>query len=129
MKLFSLITALSIFLPSCVFSEPLSLTEQDSFKEISVSTKQEIIITLAENPTTGYSWQFETEPSKQNYTSNFNEKYIAPDTNLMGAGGYKRIKFKTKNPGTVIIKGYYLRPWEHIEKSKLKSISFTLKII
>ena len=77
-----------------------------------------VTIKLAENPTTGYGWQFEIMPEEQNVIDVISSKYIAPRTTLIGTGGTKEYKFEIKNTGQITINGYYVRPWEETEKIK-----------
>lgn len=53
-----------VFLTAC--STPLKLSDKDSGTHQTVRAGQRVVISLAENPTTGYSWQFFITPAKQN---------------------------------------------------------------
>jgi inhibitor of cysteine peptidase len=44
--------------------------------------------------------------------SNTGDKYIAPQTNLIGAPGVEEWTFKALKKGTSIISMEYRRPWE-----------------
>ncbi|MCL7476515.1 MAG: protease inhibitor I42 family protein, partial [ANME-2 cluster archaeon] len=48
-----------------------------------LKTGDTFYIRLNENPTTGFSWQMNTT----NGLTMINDEYIAPDTELVGAGG------------------------------------------
>lgn len=79
-------------------------------KNVTAQIGDTIIIRLRENPTTGYSWQMdipETEAVKLQ-----EDAYVAPDTNLVGAGGIHKWQLKVTTSGTVKITGTYCRPWK-----------------
>ena len=80
-----------VFLTAC--STPLKLSDKNSGTHQTVCAGQKVIISLDENPTTGYSWQFFITPAKQNTITDTAETYIAPDTSLIGAGGIKEYSF------------------------------------
>ena len=85
----------------------LSLTNDDNGSENTVSKGDIIKITLAENPTTGYTWQLDTTGFEV-----VSDEYIAPNTNLVGAGGNHVWELKAVNTGTYKINGIYKRSWE-----------------
>jgi inhibitor of cysteine peptidase len=102
------------------------LSEQDSGRDITLNVGQSAIITLAENPTTGYAWIFEIEPKEQNVITNIREKYVHQKTNLIGSGGIKEYSFKAENSGRVDIYGYYVRSWEEWDKNKVQSVRYSI---
>ncbi len=67
-----------------------------------------IRITLAENPTTGYSWDM-TIPEGLTLKS---DEFIARDTELAGAPGTHVWEFEAAAPDTYVVSGKYIRPWE-----------------
>lgn len=93
-----------VFLTAC--STPLKLSDKDSGTHQTVRAGQRVIISLAENPTTGYSWQFFITPAKQNTITDTAETYIAPDTSLIGAGGMKEYSFTAAREERVTVTGY-----------------------
>ncbi|MCK8518794.1 protease inhibitor I42 family protein [Methanoculleus sp. 7T] len=70
----------------------------------------EIKIRLAENPTTGYSWNVTSSRGLQ-YV---NETYIAPETGLVGAGGTHEWQYLAAEKGTGEFSAIYKRPWENV---------------
>ncbi len=69
---------------------------------------ERIEITLAENPTTGYSWDM-TVPEGLFLVT---DAFIGPDSGLAGAPGTHVWEFEAGAPGTYTVEGKYLRPWE-----------------
>jgi len=81
-----------------------------------------IRITLAENPTTGYSWDM-TVPEGLTLKR---DEFIAPDTELAGAPGTHVWEFEAAAPGTYVVSGKYIRPWETDAEP---AETFTLEVI
>ena len=71
-----------------------------------------VIITLPENPTTGYTWQ--TDGGLGDVLMLKEDSYV-PDANpggLLGGGGTHRWHYVAKAPGDTAITFTYARPWE-----------------
>ena len=101
------ILTLLILITQVALCETIGVTES---KNVTVQVGDIIIIKLKENPTTGYSWQMKfTNTDVIEVQEN---KYIAPNTNLVGAGGERKCLLKALKTGTATIEGEYLRPWE-----------------
>ena len=98
------------FLTAC--SAVPVLSEPDSGKVFLIRVGSKHVISLPENPTTGYSWQFSAVSDDKSVISDMEETYIAPDNRTVGAGGLKKYSFTARQKGTVTITGYYCRPWE-----------------
>lgn len=67
-----------------------------------------ITITLDENPTTGYRWNVTSSAGLQ-YV---NETFIAPETEVVGAGGVHQWQYAAAEPGSAEFTAIYRRPWE-----------------
>jgi inhibitor of cysteine peptidase len=85
----------------------LSLTKDDNGSENTVSKGEIVKITLAENPTTGYTWQLDTTGFEV-----VSDEYVPPNTDLVGAGGEHVWELKAVNTGTYKLNGIYKRSWE-----------------
>ncbi|HOO32703.1 MAG TPA: protease inhibitor I42 family protein [Thermotogota bacterium] len=70
-----------------------------------------LAISLPANATTGYQWVLEEELHSR-YVELISNSYIAPETNLLGAGGTSVWTFKAVNEGIVTAELEYLRTWE-----------------
>ena len=75
---------------------------------LTIPASDRVLVTLAENPTTGYSWN--TTVSKGLVV--INDTYVAPSTTLVGAGGYHEWLLAPDGPGTYTFQAVYMRPWE-----------------
>lgn len=72
-------------------------------------------VNLASNPTTGYSWFIKSYPEQQ--LQLVSHQYNAPNTKLVGAGGYENWHFRAQAnsflaPQIFTITFLYIRPWE-----------------
>lgn len=91
-------------------------TESDNGKTISVSVGEPFMVRLAENPSTGYSWNLTHDDGLKLD----NDQYVAREVpaNIVGSGGNHEWTFTPKKPGTYVISGIYKRPWEPMTGSE-----------
>lgn len=82
-----------------------------SGKQVELSVGQSLVVTLASNASTGYSWSL-AQNSDETVLSKTGNKYIAPQTTLMGAPGKEEWTFKALKKGNSTISIVYSRPWE-----------------
>jgi len=79
-------------------------------ERIEAKVGQDFVITLASNPSTGYSWRLaERLPSMLKLQS---KRYIPPKVQIIGGGGTEEWTFKSVRSGRVTIILEYVRPWE-----------------
>ena len=102
------------------------LSEQDSGLNIKLFVGQSAVITLPENPTTGFAWVFEFEPKEQNVIANIREKFVHQKTTMLGSGGIKELSFKAENAGKAEVFGYYVRSWEEWDKKTVQSVHYNI---
>jgi inhibitor of cysteine peptidase len=86
------------------------VTEAESGRTIVLSVGQELVITLASNPTTGYNWSHQS--SSPNVLRVAEEKYVATEPVLIGSGGEHRVVFSAAATGQTTLRFEYRRPWE-----------------
>lgn len=113
-------TLLSVLMFSgCASTETYNLKYADSGKTLKLALGDTVNVELPENPTTGYSWAFFTNPEPQNIVTNVTESYRQYNVgeDMLGVGGIKIFSFKATHPGEVTITGYYYRPWENMAES------------
>ena len=82
---------LCLFLAAC---ERSVLLENNSGKTLKLAQGSEFQINLPENPTTGYTWEFLTDPKNSNIVEQINSEYIAQKGPLLGAGGKKIFTYR-----------------------------------
>jgi inhibitor of cysteine peptidase len=88
----------------------VSAADQDA-KPITVTAGQTFNVTLASNPTTGYSWAL-AKPLDPKLLTLVTNIYQRPETRLVGAGGNEVWTFKAAGEGRTDISLKYVRPWE-----------------
>lgn len=85
----------------------LSLDESDNGKTVSVFPGDSIVLTLPENPSTGFRWDLETTAGIVLVSGS----YISPGTGRIGAAGTHLWHFMVRGTGTQEVSGIYRRPW------------------
>jgi len=84
-------------------------TEADSGRMVNESLGNELNVRLAENPTTGYSWNI----SASEGLDMVREEFIPADTSgkIAGSGGIHSWYYKAIETGEQALHGEYRRPW------------------
>ena len=83
--------------------------EADNGKNVEVATGTIFNVSLAENPTTGYSWNVTLTPGLDLVNTSFAANETA---GLAGAGGVRTWELKTTNGTTQTFTAVYTRPFE-----------------
>jgi inhibitor of cysteine peptidase len=86
-----------------------SLTEEDAGRSVTVTAGDEIAITLAENPTTGYRWTIDSITSELTLMSS---EFATPPDGRAGAGGRRTILLHAVRPGAGEVQLRYERSWQ-----------------
>ena len=77
--------------------------------QVTLQVGQTLIVALASNPSTGYTWEIaEVDPMVLTLTK---EDFIA-DSDLVGAPGTQLFYFKALKTGQTSLQMVYHRPWE-----------------
>lgn len=74
---------------------------------VQVAVGETFVISLASNPTTGYTWQAETEPEHLEWLG----QEFQPGDSAVGAGGSELVRFLARQMGETRITFEYRRPW------------------
>ena len=125
-----LLIATAVWLaPSCDSTEApeptvLALTADDDGSTQTVRVSDTLIVELAGNPTTGYSWSV---ASMDQDVLNLEDDDYTPDLaeRRIGAGGVYRFTFLAKRAGQTDIHLIYKRAWE----SGLPDDEFTVTVV
>ena len=89
------------------------VTEQQNTATVNVSKGGIITVKLADNPTTGYSWNLTVTPGLSiTNTSFIPDPQPTGELRLMGAGGTHVWDISTVATGEQKIRAVYSRPWE-----------------
>lgn len=121
----SVCAAFTLFLFPLV-AHPLDLTEEDSGKGVSVTVGETISLTLAGNPTTGYTWEM-TEIDRAVLAPEPAPAFAA-DSSLTGAGGRYTFHLSALKAGSSAVKLSYRRPWE-TGVPPLRRVEFTVTVL
>jgi predicted secreted protein len=93
--------------PEMPSDAPKEMDLSDDGKEIQLKVGQEFSVSLPENRSSGYQWQFDT--SELIHVKS--DSYIS-DTSQVGAGGVREFVLTAETEGETTLKAEYLRPWE-----------------
>jgi inhibitor of cysteine peptidase len=91
-------------------SGPVTLTQKDAGTTVHVKQGANVNITLAGNPTTGYTW--EVAPGGSGVLEQQGEPAFKPDSSAVGSGGMVTLQFKAAQAGTINLKLIYHRTFE-----------------
>ena len=97
-------------------------------KQIELRQGQVLVITLASNPTTGYSWAAAAVDTALLAQAG-DPVYRGPDdqqTPLVGAGGSETFRFTASAAGSTTLRLEYRRPWE---KDQPAAQTYTLQVV
>ena len=104
--------------------ETLTLTDADQGASRSAVVGQDVMIRLAENPTTGYRWTLEADPAT---AVDVLDSPYTPGGSAPGAAGTREFHLRTKAPGSVRLHLKLLRSWQG-GGSAVESREFVLQI-
>jgi inhibitor of cysteine peptidase len=86
-------------------------------KQVTISKGAELIIDLAANPSTGFSWG-EATVADPDTMQQKESRYVAPAGGAPGAAGSQVWTFTAAEKGTTTVKMQYSRPWEGGEQAE-----------
>ena len=116
---------MSFFLAMALFSScgthETNLTVADNGSQINAKSGDVITLTLASNPTTGYSWQV-MEINNIILTQVGDAEYKSDGRNILGAGGMETFRFEAVGAGETMLELGYMRPWESVQPLETYSI-------
>ena len=105
-------------------AERFAFNETDDNKAVTLPAGSEIVISLDENPTTGYSWNVTSSRG----LSYVNDTFIPPKTDLVGAGGVHEWQYRAAEKGSAEFSAIYMQPWMNVTGSETTfSMTFTIE--
>jgi inhibitor of cysteine peptidase len=119
----------TFLLSSCTISGDIMLDENDNGRKIQLSQDEDFIITLASNPSTGFSWQV-AEIDESILRQVGESEYVIsdqPNQPIPGEGGKEVFRFVTVSPGKTTLSLFYTRPWEETDEPE-KSFSIEVSV-
>ncbi len=112
--------------PNSGGSNNLNVDDSYSGKQVELSVGQSLVVTLDSNASTGYRWSL-SQNSDETVLNNTGNKYVAPQTTLVGAGGKEEWTFKALKKGTSTISMGYSRPWESTPPIEMFDLTVVVK--
>ncbi len=100
----------------------LTIMDNDTLQEVDLGTY--VRISLEENPSTGYRWQYTIQEGTMEIVT---DDYIPPEDPIPGAGGIRVITLKMISVGDFSFLMNYIRDWEEEPISQF-IIDFSVKI-
>ena len=94
----------------CGSARRVELSADDEGREVELQKDQILTITLASNPTTGYSWEW--VDAGDGVLQQVGEAEFKSSSNLVGASGTETLRFSAEKAGQTALKLIYHRPWE-----------------
>lgn len=101
----------------------MELTEKDSGSQRTVRLGEDIVVTLAENPTTGYRWAADVDTGALGQTD---DSYTGPNE-PRGAGGMRRLTFTALRAGTIHLRLVKKRAWEREGDAEQFTVDLTVQ--
>jgi inhibitor of cysteine peptidase len=133
LDMFLLLISINILLlVGCGAAQPstpneVHLTEKggDCGSSVELNTGDSLELVLEGNPTTGYTWEIESnDPAVLEPTG---EPEFTPDSEALGAGGIYTFRFSAIANGKVTLRLIYRRPFEN-DVPALKSCEITINV-
>ena len=121
-----LILALGLWCAACT-QRPKMIQADKSFdgRDLTMNVGDTVELSLAENPTTGFRWDFASE-AKPVYRRLRRDAFDA-ETGSLGKGGTHHWEFQAVRAGTGTVKLEYRRPWEK-DTPAADKFSLTLRV-
>ena len=111
---------------ACSQNSPSNLlTMEDQGSLFKCQTRQEFVVELEANPSTGFAWQ--VSKSDPDHVRLLREETLPADRNRLGAPGRQMFFFQAMAIGRAPLKLEYRRPWEK-DAEPAKTFSVTLVI-
>ena len=107
-------------------SSTVFVSDQDNGKTIDLTKGGTLVVQLESNPSTGYSWAVNGDPSPLKLVSS---EYKQPDqSGRIGAQGIQEFHLEATAPGTSILKLVYRRPWEkNVAPAKMFALNVNVR--
>lgn len=89
---------------------PKKINEQDNGSTVTLQIGQQLEVSLAANPTTGYEWEVASVDSA--VIKQAGEPKYVPEGDALGSGGKTTFRFDAIKPGQTLLQMIYRRPFE-----------------
>ena len=109
MKKMACMVCVAVWLAGCGV-DPVNVDENDIGRAIMLEVDQELVVTLASNPSTGYGWSFQV--TREGVIAAIGSEYELTGAQLPGSGGRERFRFIAVESGQTTLQLEYRRSWE-----------------
>ncbi|MFH1985806.1 MAG: protease inhibitor I42 family protein [Pseudomonadota bacterium] len=109
MKKMALVLCLAVCSAGCD-ADSVQVGENDAGHQIKLAVAQELVVDLASNPSTGYTWSFQLTP--EGVIAANGSAYTPKAPQLLGSGGRERFHFIAVKSGQATLRFDCRRPWE-----------------
>jgi predicted secreted protein len=110
---------------SSVFFEPLRIWLSEPVAAYRAAAGQTVIVSVDENPTTGYLWDLEPEPPDS--VRILNTAFIPPGPGI-GGGGERRWTLQIEKGPRIRLLAHLRHPWER-DRSPERSASAEIAVL
>jgi inhibitor of cysteine peptidase len=120
--------ALAALLAGCAMPMPREIAESAAGARVTLGLRQELIVTLDGNQTTGFRWNL-TRPALPVLVQIGEATYVprAAEGRLAGTGGITTFRFRAEVAGETSLAFAYRRPWE-TNIPPVRTIHFDIKV-
>ena len=123
----TLLIIMIILSAACSPSKPVILSAADNGSRVNVKVGEQIVITLEDNPSTGYTWEAKDLDTGM-FTIPGESTFISSNPGQVGSGGTLTLTFKAEKSGTGSLTLVYRRPWEiGVDPIKTFTVNVTVK--
>jgi inhibitor of cysteine peptidase len=105
---------------------PVTLTDRDSGRSVTLGVGQTLAIRLPANPTTGYQWTAAAVGSRALVAGGAG-RYVGPASGALGAGGTEVFTYRGVAPGTAHLAFGYARSWEHVAPAQRAAFTVVVR--
>jgi inhibitor of cysteine peptidase len=106
----------------------IELTSADDGRSLRATPGDEIVVLLAENPTTGYRWHGQVHGKAVALEADGYRPPPAPESSepVFGRGGQREFRFRVLTAGSAVLELKLWREWEG-ESSVLERVTVTVE--
>ncbi len=105
-----IVTAFLMLVACSTLPNQVSIDASSSGKTVNIAVGGTLTVTLDSNVTTGYSWELK-QIGDTNILQKTDNKYVAPPSGAIGAGGKEVWTFKALRAGISTLTMDYSQPW------------------
>lgn len=104
---------------------PVTITTDDNGKEIVLPKNGRLLVRLPSNPSTGYTWVLNGDPSPLVLVATDYQRIN--EQPAVGASQMQQLRFKASGSGTASLQLAYRRPWEK-DVAPAKTFSVAVRV-